>query len=223
MERSFCRRIAAGMVLCLAAAGCGSAIRTRTHASTGNQAIRTAAEMVRADNGTPPYGEADVRFMTGMIRHHAQAVLIAGWAPTHGASSAVRTLCERIVVAQQDEIAFMQSWLRQRDQPVPDADAAHDMMPGMEHVTLMPGMLTAEQLTELDRARGAAFDRLFLTYMIQHHEGAITMVEQLFGAYGAAQDDDIFKLAADVNVDQITEIDRMRTMLAALSPGERSP
>jgi uncharacterized protein (DUF305 family) len=221
MESSFCRRIAAGMLLCLAAAGCGSAIRT--HASTGNQAIRTPAEMVRADNGTPPYGEADVRFMTGMIRHHAQAVLIAGWAPTHGASSAIRTLCERIVVAQQDEIAFMQRWLRQRDQPVPDADAAHDMMPGMEHVTLMPGMLTAEQLTELDRARGAAFDRLFLTYMIQHHEGAITMVEQLFGAYGAAQDDDIFKLAADVNVDQITEIDRMRTMLAALSPGERSP
>jgi uncharacterized protein (DUF305 family) len=203
-----------GLFLVTASAACSSA--TRTPASTGNRVIRTPAELVAADNGTPPYTEADVRFMSGMIRHHAQAVLIAGWAPTHGASSAVRTLCERIVVAQQDEIAFMQRWLRQRDKPVPDADASHDMMPGMDHSNLMPGMLTAEQLTELDRARGAEFDRLFLTYMIQHHEGAIAMVEQLFGAYGAAQDDDIFKLAADVNVDQITEIDRMRAMLAAL-------
>jgi uncharacterized protein (DUF305 family) len=203
-----------GLFLVTASAACSSA--TRTPASTGDRVIRTPAELVAADNGTPPYTEADVRFMSGMIRHHAQAVLIAGWAPTHGASSAVRTLCERIVVAQQDEIAFMQRWLRQRDKPVPDADASHDMMPGMDHSNLMPGMLTAEQLTELDRARGAEFDRLFLTYMIQHHEGAIAMVEQLFGAYGAAQDDDIFKLAADVNVDQITEIDRMRAMLAAL-------
>lgn len=214
MRRSFSRGMLSGLFLVTASAACSSA--TRTPASTGNRVIRTPAELVAADNGTPPYTEADVRFMSGMIRHHAQAVLIAGWAPTHGASSAVRTLCERIVVAQQDEIAFMQRWLRQRDKPVPDADASHDMMPGMDHSNLMPGMLTAEQLTELDRARGAEFDRLFLTYMIQHHEGAIAMVEQLFGAYGAAQDDDIFKLAADVNVDQITEIDRMRAMLAAL-------
>lgn len=214
MKRSFSRGMVTGVLLVITSTACGSA--TRTPGSTGNSTIRTPAELVRADNGRPPYTEADVHFMSGMIRHHAQAVLIAGWAPTHGASSAVRTLCERIVVAQQDEIAFMQRWLKQRDEPVPDADAAHAMMPGMDHSNLMPGMLTAEQLTELDRARGTEFDRLFLTYMIQHHEGAITMVERLFGANGAAQDDDIFKLAADVNVDQITEIDRMRAMLAAL-------
>ena len=214
MKRSFSRGMVSGLFLVITSAACSSA--TRMPASTGDRVIRTPAELVAADNGTPPYTEADVRFMSGMILHHAQAVLIAGWAPTHGASSALRTLCERIVVAQQDEIAFMQRWLRQRDKPVPDADASHDMMPGMDHSNLMPGMLTAEQLTELDGARGAEFDRLFLTYMIQHHEGAIAMVEQLFGAYGAAQDDDIFKLAADVNVDQITEIDRMRAMLAAL-------
>jgi uncharacterized protein (DUF305 family) len=88
---------------------------------------------------------------------------------------------------------------------------------------LMPGMLTAEQLAELDRARGPAFDRLFLTYMIQHHEGALTMVATLFGEHGAAQDEDIFKFAADVNADQTTEIDRMRTMRDAQSPGGRNP
>jgi uncharacterized protein (DUF305 family) len=149
-----------------------------------------------------------------MIPHHAQAVLMAGWAPSHGAGPAVRILCERIVVAQRDEIAFMRQWLADRGLPVPDADATH-AHGGM----LMPGMLTAGQLAELDRARGPEFDRLFLRYMIQHHEGAITMVETLFGSYGAAQDEDVFKFAVDVNADQTTEIDRMQTMLAATPSG----
>ena len=159
-----------------------------------------------------------------MIGHHAQAVLMASWAPTHGASSSLRALCERILVGQRDEIAFMQRWLRERRQPVPDADVGHHAMPGMNDPApmLMPGMLTTQQLAQLDSARGVEFDRLFLTFMIQHHEGAITMVEQLFGAQGAAQDDAIFKFASDVNVDQITEIDRMHTMLAAMSSPERS-
>src|SRR6266704_2951440 len=153
------------------------------------------------DSARKAYTAADVHFMTGMIAHHAQAVLMAGWAPSHGASASLRALCERIVVGQGDEIALMQRWLRDRHETVPDGDASHDMMPGMEH-TLMPGMLTPQQLVQLDSARGADFDRLFLTFMIQHHLGAITMVEQLFSAQGAVRDDLLFKFAADVNVDQ---------------------
>lgn len=168
----------------------------------------------------PAYTAADVHFLAGMIGHHAQAVLIAGWAPAHGASAAVRVLCERIVVAQNDEIAFAQRWLRERNELVPPADPRGHVMPGMDHPMLMPGMLTPEQMAQLDAARGRDFDRLFLTFMIQHHEGAITMVEQLLRAPGAAQDGPVFRFAADVNADQTTEIDRMNRMLDAL---KRSP
>jgi uncharacterized protein (DUF305 family) len=164
---------------------------------------------------TPPYTAADVAFMSGMIHHHAQAVLMAGWAPSHDASPAVRTLCERIVVAQNDEIALMQRWLRDRHEDVPAGDASHDMMPGMEH-PMMPGMLTAEQLMQLDSARGPQFDRLFLRYMIMHHQGAITMVNQLFGTQGGGEEEIVFKFASDVYADQTTEIDRMQRMLATL-------
>jgi len=177
--------------------------------------VLSPAAQARADGGRPPYSAADVHFISGMIAHHAQAVLMAGWAPTHGASAAVRALCERIVVAQQDEIAFMQGWLRERREPVPQADPRGHLMPGMDHVMLMPGMLTPDQMARLDSARGPQFDRLFLTFMIQHHEGAITMVETLFASHGAAQDEDVFKFASDVNADQTSEIDRMHTMLGA--------
>jgi len=153
-----------------------------------------------------------------MIPHHAQAVLIAGWAPSHGARPDLKILCERIVVAQRDEIAMMQGWLRDRGQKVPDATSTrmHMSMNGMEHDMLMPGMLTDEQLAELDKARGETFDRLFLNAMIRHHQGAITMVEQLFASYGAAQDDVIFRFASDVVADQSTEIERMQKMLATV-------
>jgi uncharacterized protein (DUF305 family) len=153
--------------------------------------------------------------MTGMIGHHAQAVLMAGWAPTHGASPAVRALCERIVVGQRDEIALMQRWLREWQEPVPEADASHDMMLGMEHM-LMPGMLTAEQLAQLDHATGPDFDRLFLTFMIRHHQGALTMVKRLVETPGAARDDNVFKFVSDINADQTTEINRMNLMLAGI-------
>jgi uncharacterized protein (DUF305 family) len=195
----------------------------RTGVSPAAMAVMTPAERARADSGRPPYTAADVHFVSGMIGHHAQAVLMAGWAPSHGASASVRALCERIVVAQRDEIAFMQRWLRERHETVPEADASHDTMPGMSHAMMMPGMLTAEQLQELDAARGADYDRLFLAYMITHHEGAITMVQQLFGSNGAAQDDNIFKFASDVNADQTTEIDRMNRMLDAMPGGRRAP
>jgi len=152
---------------------------------------------------------------------------MARMAPSHGASSSVSILAERIINAQKDEIATMQQWLRDRRQPVPDGHSAMPMMmSGTEmtmddsahsqtHESLMPGMLTDAQMKQLDSARGPTFDRLFLTFMIQHHRGAITMVQQLFGTYGAAQDELVFKLASDINVDQITEIARMQRMLVA--------
>jgi len=167
-----------------------------------------------------PYTPADVHFMAGMIGHHAQAVLMAGWAPSHEASAAVRALCERIVVGQRDEIVLMQRWLEERHEPVPVVDPAHFTMPGMDRSMLMPGMLSAEQLAQLDRARGTEFDRLFLTFMIQHHQGAITMVNQLFGSHGGGEQETVFRFASDVFADQSTEIDRMNRMLEAF---HRSP
>ncbi len=155
---------------------------------------------------------ADVHFMSAMIAHHAQAIDMARWAPTHGASTSLQTLAERIINAQQDEIALMQQWLRDRQLPVPDPRAA-----GHEH--LMPGMLTIQQMKELDQARGTEFDRLFLTFMIQHHRGAVTMVEELFRSQGAALDDTVFKLASDISADQSAEIDRMQKMLFTLTTG----
>ncbi|MEK6611139.1 MAG: DUF305 domain-containing protein [Gemmatimonadota bacterium] len=214
--------VAAVLLAVVAVAACSSA--TRAPARSGAEprtGVLTPAAQARADSGRPPYTAADTHFMSGMIGHHAQAVLMAGWAPTHGASQAVRALCERIVVGQRDEIVVMQRWLRVRHETVPVADASYHMMAGMDHPMLMPGMLTAEQLAQLDRARGPEFDRLFLVFMIQHHRGAITMVEQLFGAQGAAQDDTVFKFASDVNADQTTEIDRLGRMLAALPSGGR--
>ena len=157
--------------------------------------------------------------MTHMIGHHAQAIVMARWAPTHGASPSLQTLAGRIINAQQDEIAIMQTWLRDRQLPVPEAKPMTMMMNGMQHEMLMPGMLTDEQMKELDQARGPEFDRLFLKYMIQHHTGALTMVKDLFSSYGAGQDDTVFKFASDVNVDQTTEIARMQKLLASLVLG----
>ena len=173
----------------------------------------------RPDLVRGPYNKADVEFMQGMIPHHAQAVVMAKMATTHGAREDVRILCERILVAQSDEITFMRNWLRDRGQTVPPADATHHKhtMNGVTHDMLMPGMLTPEEMAALDKARGPAWDRLFLMGMIKHHEGALKMVDDLFEAYGALQDDDMFKFASDVYADQTTEIDFMQKMLDALS------
>ncbi len=179
----------------------------------------------KADSAAYPYTEADIQFMSGMISHHAQAVVMAGWAPSHGANPSVRTLCERIINSQQDEIATMQTWLRDRHLPVPQANATGMtmMMNGHEHTMLMPGMLTEEQMHRLDAARGPEFDRLFLTFMIQHHQGAITMVDELFHSEGAGQDETVFKFASDVNADQTTEITRMERMLFTLGATSAAP
>jgi uncharacterized protein (DUF305 family) len=172
-----------------------------------------------------PLSAADVHFMSGMIPHHAQAVKIAGWAKSHGARADIQILSERIVVAQRDEIALMQNWLRDRAQPVPAATATHlrMVMNGAEHDMLMPGMMTDEELAQLDQSRGTDFDRLFLTFMIRHHEGAITMVDQLFGTDGAGQDEVVFRFGSDVYADQSTEIERMEKMLAQVTNPMREP
>lgn len=179
------------------------------------------AQVAAADSGRQPYSEADVHFAAGMIGHHAQAIVMAGWCPSHGARASLLPMCERIVVAQRDEIAIMQNWFRDQRLPVPVADPRGMAMPGMDHVMLMPGMLSPEQMTRLEAARGPEFDRLFLTYMIQHHEGAVTMVDELLASNNAAQDYLIYKIASDVYADQTTEIERMNRMLAALPSGGR--
>ena len=165
------------------------------------------------------YNAADVAFMQGMIPHHAQAVVMATMAKTHGARADVLILCERILVAQSDEITLMRNWLRDRGQTVPAADATHHQhtMNGVVHDRLMPGMLTPEEMAALDKARGPEWDRLFLAGMIKHHEGALSMVDDLFEAYGALQDDEMFKFASDVYADQTTEIDFMHKMLDVMS------
>jgi uncharacterized protein (DUF305 family) len=178
-----------------------------------------AMAKARADSVYRPYTRPDIDFMRGMIAHHAQALIMAGWAQSHGAGSSVQTLCNRILNAQKDEINIMQTWLRDRGQPVPEAKAVpmKMMMNGMEHEMLMPGMLTDDQLKQLDAARGPEFDKLFLKFMIQHHKGAVSMVEDLLAHDGAAQDELVFKLTNDIHVDQITEIARMQRMLALIT------
>ena len=218
--------VAASLALVLGA----TAAAAQLPAAPDSRALGDSAYVVRAraDSARRPYTDADVRFMSGMIAHHAQAVIMSRMAPTHGASPAVRTLAERIINAQQDEIGLVQSWLRDREKPVPDPlhDPAGGMagMPGMEGMhqdhALMPGMLTDAQLRELDAARGAAFDRLVLTYMIRHHNGAIAMVKDLFEQTGAGQDELVFKFANDVQVDQSTEVARMQRMLATVLFGQ---
>jgi uncharacterized protein (DUF305 family) len=206
-----------------ASAGCSRAQNAETQPSpqaASNHQSHSGASTGKVSSGRYPFTEADVNFMSHMIGHHAQALVMAGWAPSHGASGSVRTLCERIINGQQDEIATMQRWLKDRGQPVPPASPMPMKMKSgsMEHEMLMPGMLTDAQMKELDQARGPDFDRKFLTFMIQHHRGALVMVQQLFGTNGAAQDEATFKMANDISADQTTEISRMEQMLAALPP-----
>jgi len=208
-------RTSAALLAALVLASCGGGT-----AATGGDLAAYAAAVER--NRTPA-NPADVRFLTGMIPHHAQAVLFAGWAGSHGAGRAVTAFCERVVVGQRDEIATMSTWLRDHGEDIPELDPETmqmrmDMdMPGMEHHMRMPGMLTKEQLAELDAARGGDFDRIFLTYMIGHHQGALTMVDELFSSFGGAQDNVIYKIASDIYADQSTEIERMQRMLDAMA------
>ncbi len=189
------------------------------HAGGNNKSIHHPTPEQRTLGIYQPWSDADIDFMTGMIPHHAQAVIMAGWANSHGARKDIQILCERMVVGQADEILSMQTWLKDRGLPVPDGKSTRMRMKmgGMEHDMLMPGMLTDEEMAALDKARGTEFDRLFLIGMIKHHQGAIDMVDDLFKAYGAAQDDMIYKFASDVHSDQSIEIEVMQKMLKSLN------
>jgi uncharacterized protein (DUF305 family) len=189
------------------------------------QKAMTGVEQARVDSIRRPYTKPDIEFMTGMIHHHAQAVKMARWCPDHGANKSLAIFCRRIDMAQTSEIGLMQTWLKDRNQPVPEPNPRGMIMTmgGMEHVMPMPGMLTDAQMAKLDSARGVEFDRLFLTWMIQHHEGAIAMVDKLFNTPAAAQDEVVFKFANDVHADQSTEIARMQQMLEALTVKKDSP
>lgn len=223
MKRSSLRSIIVAVVV--ATSSLLGATRATAQAAQTPTTEKYAAK-AKADSARFPYTEADVFFMQGMISHHAQAIVMAKMAPTHGASPAMRVLCERIINAQGDEIALMQNWLRDRHQTVPEAKPAPmkmKMANGMVHEMMMPGMLTDAQMAQLDAARGSEFDRFFLTFMIQHHKGAVSMVSDLFATNGAGQDELTFKFASDVNVDQTTEIERMQKMLADNVLGRRTP
>jgi uncharacterized protein (DUF305 family) len=218
-ERRVTRAAFRALLLCLLttpAAGCGATGGTGRSASPPAGGPAAAGP---APTNAARFTAADVHFISGMIGHHAQAIEMARLAPTRAGSEPVRTLAARIISTQQDEIALMQQWLRERGQPVPEARPTRMMtmtMGGMEHEMPMPGVLTDEQMRQLGAASGNEFDRLFLTFMIQHHRGAVAMVTELFRNNGAGQDDAVFKLASDVNVDQTTEIARMQRMLVDL-------
>jgi uncharacterized protein (DUF305 family) len=216
------------LLLAAALVATATARPTLAQPINGSQPVRDpklaeAIYRARLDSMRMRFTAADVKFMQGMIHHHAQAVVMSGWAKSNEASFAVQTLAARIINAQRDEIGLMQRWLRDRKQQVPELhemDGTLMVMMGDSHGghdAHMPGMLSDAQMTTLKAARGTEFDRLFLQYMIQHHQGATTMVSELFAADGAANDEAVFKFAADVNVDQTTEITRMQQMLAQVT------
>lgn len=168
-----------------------------------------------------PVARKDVEFMQGMIHHHAQAVEMAALIEARTSNKELRLLGARISHSQAEEMRFMERWLALRGEPTamstPKAAGGHSHhhMPGMEMAApmLMPGMLTPQQMEALRNAKGADFDRLFLTGMIQHHEGALVMVQELFDAAGAGQEAEIFNFATDVDSGQRAEIKRMKTLL----------
>ena len=163
----------------------------------------------------PTFVDADVLFMQGMIHHHAQALRMTALVKNRAAGPEIPLLAERMDLSQTSEIELMQRWLRDRDQDVPVLHAAHGHAHGVGAGTRMPGMLTEQQLRRLRRARGDEFNRLFLTFMIQHHEGALTMVQQLYAASGGLEPEaDAF--ARHVEADQRIEIARMQDLLTSL-------
>ena len=200
--------------------GCASAPKGSSAPAPGAPQVLSQAEIRKqsAPATAPRASAADVQFFQGMIPHHAQAVVMAGWAQSHGARSDVLALCERIVVGQRDEIALMQYWLRKHGEEVTEAKPGKMKMKmnGMMMEMLMPGMLTDEQMAALDKARGSEFDRLFLQGMIGHHQGAVAMVNDLMNSHDPANDDLVYKMASDVYADQTTEIERMTKMLATV-------
>src|SRR5215813_14071065 len=175
----------------------------------------------------PPASPADVEFMQGMIVHHAQAVEMTALIESHTENKDLGTLGARISRSQSDEIKFMKRWLASRGHPISPGmpDMPNGNMPHghMSHGSgaLMPGMLTPEQMEALRKAKGEEFDRLFLTGMIQHHGGALTMVKDLYDTAGAGQDAELFDFTTDVDSGQRAEIRIMQNMLEKKSPKDK--
>ncbi len=220
LQKPSFRRIAATAVLIAAFLPLGSAeSQTRPPivqpGAPGEPSRRISAEEASNLAGIQ-FGEADVRFMQGMISHHAQALEMTELLATRSESDVMHRLAQRIEISQEDEINMMQEWLRSRSQEVMAVDAHH-----AHGAELMPGMLDAEEMGRLEGARGADFDRAFLELMIKHHRGALTMVEDLLAQRGTAQDSQLFAFTSDITADQSMEIDRMDAMLAVLSPDPR--
>ncbi|CAN5869730.1 DUF305 domain-containing protein [soil metagenome] len=184
------------------------------------QPSRTLPSSTRAT--LPPRSPADVKFMQGMIMHHAQAVEMIALIESRTENKNLRALGERISSSQSDEIKFMKRWIEARGEAV---SPSMPEMPGMnmpshtthssqsDHPMLMPGMLTAKQMEALKKAKGEEFDRLFLSGMIQHHNGALIMVKDLFDTAGAGQDAELFNFVTDVDSGQRAEIRILQTML----------
>jgi uncharacterized protein (DUF305 family) len=170
----------------------------------------------------PPRSHAEAEFMQGMIMHHGQAVEMTALISSHTENKGLRLLGARISSSQSDEIKFMNRWLAARGEPATMAmPGMPDMNTSGHPMALMPGMLTPEQMEALRKAKGAEFDRLFLTGMIQHHDGALTMVKDLFDTAGAGQDAELFDFATDVDSGQRAEIRIMQTMLETKTPEEK--
>ncbi len=208
--------LAAGIAFLLLGAASAPAQPPIVQPGAPGEPSRTITAAEASDLAGIRFTEADVMFMQGMIPHHAQALEMTALLDTNAASDAMRATARRIELSQEDEIEMMQDWLRERGQDVTAVDAHH-----AEGFQPMPGMLTAEEMASLADAEGAAFDRLFLELMIEHHRGAITMVENLLRQPGAAQDSVLFGFTSDITADQTAEINRMDAMMAELSPDPR--
>jgi uncharacterized protein (DUF305 family) len=215
------KSVAVGLALVAAvcvAGGCRTANTTTAQPApplmqpgAPGESTRVVDAAKASDLSAVGHTEADVRFMQGMIGHHAQALEMAALLPGRTTSEDMKKLALRIEVSQEDEIKMMQEWLQARGAALPDPHAHHK---GDAH--LMPGMLTAAEMQRLGNAKGTEFDRLFLEFMIKHHAGALAMVKELFSSPGAGQESEIFAFASDVDADQRMEIERMGAMLAAL-------
>jgi len=204
---SLCLLLIATVAACKTAGGGSSAGTRILQPGAPGQDTKTISTAQATDLSKVGATAADIKFMQGMIGHHAQAVEMVDLLMQNSNSNAMKNLALRIKVSQDDEMNMMRKYLADHGAAVPGPHSHHE--PG----GFMPGMLTPEEMTQLGKAKGVEFDRLFLMGMIKHHGGAITMVEELFKTPGAAQEGGIFAFASDVDADQRMEIDRMGAML----------
>ena len=211
------RRLSVVLVAALALAGCTATEQPPRPTSTApvvqlgapGEDNRTMSPEEQLEIASSPHSETDAAFVLDMLHHHAQALVMTGLVDERASSDGIRLLAERMQVSQQDEMGQLETWLQQRGEPVQDPDASH------AH-TLMPGMLTEDELAALEAADGEAFDELFLRSMIRHHEGALLMIAELYGSPDGAEPD-LAQLAGHFDSDQRIEIARMSSMLAELT------